>query len=80
MITVPANRRHPVHSLNKASGPRRPSEDQEALAVEAGCFRASLLWFLAFGGGLARNQDGGLQWCVQDQGRSLLTSKVVYKL
>ncbi|CAK9041877.1 unnamed protein product [Durusdinium trenchii] len=50
--------------LNKAAGlpPRQGVEsitDQEALAVEAGCFRASLLWFLAFGGGLARNQDGG---------------------
>ncbi|CAL1136349.1 unnamed protein product [Cladocopium goreaui] len=38
---------------------RDPASDAATLATEAGAFRASLLWFFAFGGGLARNADGG---------------------
>ncbi len=52
--------------INKSAGlpPRQRADnltatDLDALATEAGCFRASLLWFFAFGGGLSRNVDGG---------------------
>ena len=52
--------------INKSAGlpPRQRADnltatDLDTLATEAGCFRASLLWFFAFGGGLSRNADGG---------------------
>ncbi|CAJ1388856.1 unnamed protein product, partial [Effrenium voratum] len=50
--------------LNKAAGlpPRQGAEsatdaDKEALGKEAASFRAALLWFFAYGGGLARDPE-----------------------
>ena len=46
-----------IHQVHQ--GPGSEASDAATLATEAGAFRASLLWFFAFGGGLARNADGG---------------------
>lgn len=55
-----------VYDYDIHQGPGSEASDAATLATEAGAFRASLLWFFAFGGGLARNADGGGGWKSQN--------------
>jgi hypothetical protein len=57
-----------IYDYNIHQGPGSEASDAATLATEAGAFRASLLWFLAFGGGLARNADGGGGWTFAKMG------------